>query len=53
MCWHGVGFLVKLESCFDSMTYQQVLENMLIDAAALIRDDFVFQQDNAPIDTSQ
>ena len=54
MCWHDVGSLVKLESCLDSTAYQQVLEeHMLTDAAALIRDDFVFQQDNVPIHTSR
>ena len=54
MCWHGLGSLVKLEGCLDSMAYQQVLEeHMLTDAAALIGDDFVFQQDNVPIHTSR
>ena len=54
MCWHGVGSLVKLEGRLDSTAYQQVLEeHMLTDATALIEDDFVFQQDNAPIYTSR
>ena len=54
MCWHGLGSLVKLEGRLDSTAYQQVLEeHMLTDAAALIGDDFVFQQDNVPIHTSQ
>ena len=54
MFWHGVGSLVKLEGRLDSKAYQQVLEeHMLSDAAALIKDDFVFQQDNAPIHTSR
>ena len=56
MCWHGftLGSLVKLEGRLDSTAYQQVLEeHMLTDAAALIGDDFVFQQDNAPIHTSR
>ena len=54
MCWHGLGSLVKLEGRLDSTAYQQVLEeHMLTDAAALIGDDFVFQQDNAPIYTSR
>ena len=53
MCWHGVGSLVKLEGRLDRTAYQQVLEeHMLTDAVALIGDDFVFQQDNAPIHTS-
>ena len=53
MCWHGVGSLVKLEGRLDSTAYQQVLEeHMLTYAAALIGDDFVFQQDNIPIHTS-
>ena len=54
MCWHGVGSLVKLEGRLDSTAYQQVLEeHMLTDAAALIGDNVVFQQDNAPIHTSR
>ena len=54
MCWYGVGSLVKLEGRLDSTAYQQVLEeHMLTDAAALIGDDFVFEQDNAPIHTSR
>ena len=54
MCWHGLGSLVKLEGRLDSTAYRQVLEeHMLTDAAALIGDDFVFQQDNAPIHTSR
>ena len=54
MCWHGVGSLVKLEGRLDSTAYQQVLEeHILTDAAALIRDDVVLQQDNAPIHTSR
>ena len=54
MCWHSVRSLVKLEGRLDSMANQQVLkEHMLTDAAALIEDDFVFQQDNAPIYTSR
>ena len=54
MCWHGLGSLVKLEGRLDSTAYQQVLEeHMLTDAAALIGDNFVFQQDNAPIHTSR
>ena len=52
--WHGVGSLVKLEGRLDCTAYQQVLEeHMLTDAAALIGDDLVFQQDNAPIHTSR
>ena len=43
---------MKLEGRLDSTAYRQVLEeHMLTDAAALIGDDFVFQQDNAPIHT--
>ena len=54
MYWHGLGSLVKLEGRLDSTAYQQVLEeHMLTDAVALIGDDFVFQQDNAPIHTSR
>lgn len=54
MCWHGVGSLVRLEGRIDSLAYQQVLADyMLPDAEALIGDDFVFQQDNAPIHTSR
>ena len=54
MCWHGVGSLVKLEGRLDSTAYQQVLEkHMLTDVAALIGDDFVFQQDNVPIHMSR
>ena len=54
MCWHGLGSLVKLEGCLDSTPYQQVLEeHILTDTATLIGDDFVFQQDNAPIHTSR
>ena len=45
---------MKLEGRLDSTEYQQVLEeHMLTDAAALIGEDFVFQQDNAPIHTSR
>lgn len=53
MCWHGVGFLIRLEGHFHSITYQRVLEeHMLGDTEAMIGEDFVFQQDNAPIHTS-
>ena len=45
---------MKLEGRLDSTAYQQVLEeHMLTDAVALIEDDFVFQQDHAPIHTSR
>ena len=54
MCWHGIGSLVKLEGRLDSIAYQQVLEeHMLADAETMIGEDFVFQQDNAPIHTSR
>ena len=54
MCWHGLGSLVQLEGRLDNTAYQQVLEeHLLIDAAALIGDNFVLQQDNAPIHTSR
>ena len=54
MCWHGLGSLVKLEGRLDSTAYQQVLEeHMLTDTAALIGEDFVFQQDNVPVCTSR
>ena len=45
---------MKLKGCLDSTIYQQVLEgHMLTDTAALTGDDFVFQQNNAPIHTSR
>ena len=45
---------MKLEGRLDSTEYQQVLkEHMLTDSAALIGENFVFQQDNAPIHTSR
>ena len=45
---------MKLEGRLDSTVYQQILEeHMLTDAAALIGNDYVFQQDNAPIHTSR
>jgi transposase len=54
MNWHGVGSLVKLEGRFDSISYQQLLENYMIpDAATLIGEDLIFQQDNASIHTSR
>ena len=54
MCWHGVGSLVKLEGRLNSTAYQRVLEeHMIADAEAMIGEDFVFQQDNAPIHTSR
>ena len=41
MCWHGLGYLVKLEGRLGSTAHQQVLkEHMPTNVAALIRDDF-------------
>ena len=51
LAWCGVSG--ETGRSLNSMAYQQVLEeHMLTDAAALIGDDFVFQQDNAPIHMS-
>ena len=52
--WNGVGSLIRLDGRVDSAAYQRILEDhMLQDPDHLIGDDFVFQQDSAPIHSSR
>ena len=54
MSWNGVGSLIRLDGRVDSPAYQRILEDhMLQDADHLIGDDFVFQENNAPIHSSR
>ena len=54
MSWNGVGSLIRLDGRVDSAAYQRILEDhMLQDADHMIGDDLLFQQNNAPINSSR
>ena len=52
--YYGKGKLIILDNNINSISYQQILSEHLIDSLNMMGlNDFIFQQDNAPIHTSK
>ena len=52
--YHGIGKLVFVEENINSLKYQQILVENLVNSAKMMGiQDFIFQQDNAPAHSSK